>query len=207
MRRSRGQGPFASSFNLLLPDAMATGNLTIVPNAVVRDIAVDKNTGLVNGANFVDRHSHREMHVRARVVMLGASCLESTRILLNSGIANSSGALGHYLHDQFYITQSVQAVLPEARGGTGGRGFGGGGYIPRFRNLKTKEKSSGSASSPSARSARGFLPGRSTRTLVLKDQISAAWSRASRPKPARRIWPLSICSGLLRSGRKRHLPR
>ena len=39
--------------------------------------------------------------------MLGASCLESTRILLNSGIANSSGVLGHYLHDQFYITQSV----------------------------------------------------------------------------------------------------
>ena len=55
------------------------------------------------------------MHVKAKAVVLGASCLESTRILLNSGIANSSGVLGHYLHDQFYITSSVVAIVPEAR--------------------------------------------------------------------------------------------
>jgi choline dehydrogenase-like flavoprotein len=110
MRRSMGQGPLASSLNLLLPDALATGNLTIVPNAVVRELTLDRKTGLVNGANFVDRHSHREMHAKARVVVVGASCLESTRLLLNSGIANSSGVLGHYLHDQFYITETVQAM-------------------------------------------------------------------------------------------------
>src|SRR5450631_1491335 len=46
MRRSLGRGQFASSFNLLLPDAVATGNLTIVPNAVVREITGDRNTGL-----------------------------------------------------------------------------------------------------------------------------------------------------------------
>src|SRR5580692_3125142 len=62
MRRALGRGQFASSFNLLLPDALATGNLTMVPNAVVRNVTVDKNTGLVDGANFVDRHSKREMH-------------------------------------------------------------------------------------------------------------------------------------------------
>lgn len=141
MRRAMGRGPFASSFNLLLPDAMATGRLTIVPNAVVRGITLDRNTGLANGAHFVDRHSRREMHVKASVVVLGASCLESTRILLNSGIANSSGVLGHYLHDQFYITSAVQAIVPEARDGKAPRGFiGGGGYMPRFRNLKTREK-------------------------------------------------------------------
>jgi len=139
MRRSLGRGQFASSFNLLLPDAMETGNLTIVPNAVVRDITVDKNTGLVNGANFLDRHSKREMHAKARVVVVGASCLESTRILLNSKIANSSGALGHYLHDQTYITQGVVAI-DKGIPGEGGvrRGFGGGAaYIPRFVNLKS----------------------------------------------------------------------
>ena len=141
MRRATGRGQLASSLNLLLPDALATGNLTIVPNAVVREITVDKNTGLVNGANFVERHSRRELHAKARVVAVGASCLESTRLLLNSGVANSSGVLGHYLHDQFYITQGVQAVVPEARGGKAPRGYiGGNGYIPRFRNLKTKEK-------------------------------------------------------------------
>ena len=141
MRSSLGRGQLASSLNLLLPDALATGNLTIVPNAVVRDITIDRNTGRVNGANFLDRHSRREMHAKAKVVVLGASCLESTRILLNSGIANSSGVLGHYLHDQFYITQSVQAVMPEVRNKTAPAGYAsGGGYIPRFRNLQTKEK-------------------------------------------------------------------
>ena len=133
MRRALGRGQFASSFNLLLPEAMDTGNLTIVPNAVVRDITVDKNTGLVDGANFVDRHSKREMHAKARVVVLGASCLESTRILLNSKIANSSGVLGHYLHDQTYITQGVVAVDKSKNGAQGG---GSGGYAPRFVNLK-----------------------------------------------------------------------
>lgn len=137
MRRSLGEGQFASSFNLLLPPAMETGNLTIVPNAVVREITVDKNTGLASGVHFVDRHSKREMHAKARVVVLGASCLESTRILLNSKIANSSGVLGHYLHDQTYITQGVVAIdKKNAPAGAAGRAGGGGGYTPRFVNLK-----------------------------------------------------------------------
>lgn len=140
-RRALGRGPFASSMNLLLPDAVATGNLTIVPNAIVRELTIDKKTGLINGANFVDRQSRRELHAKAKVVVLGASCLESTRILLNSGLANSSGMLGHYLHDQLYITQSVQGVVPEARDGKAPAGFiGGAGIIPKFRNLKSKEK-------------------------------------------------------------------
>src|SRR5579864_3964745 len=129
MCRALGRGQFASSFNLLLPDAIDTGKLTIVPNAVVRNITVDKDTGLVNGANFVDRHSGREMHVKAKAVMLGASCLESTRILLNSGIANSSGALGHYLHDQTYVTQGVVAIDKSSKGSNTRRAYGGGGYI------------------------------------------------------------------------------
>ena len=137
----RATGELASSANLLLPAALATGNLTIVPNAVVRELTVDKNTGLVDGANFVDRHSRRELRAKARIVVVGASCLESTRLLLNSGVANSSGVLGHYLHDQFYVKTVVQAVVPEARNGNARRGLmGGGGYIPRFRNLNKPEK-------------------------------------------------------------------
>jgi choline dehydrogenase-like flavoprotein len=137
----RATGALASSLNLLLPDALATGNLTLVPNAIVRRLTVDKKTGLVNGADFVDRHSHQELHATARIVALGAGCLESTRLLLNSGIANSSGVLGHYLFDQFYVKNTIQAIVPEARDGKGGQTMmGGAGYIPRFRNLDTKEK-------------------------------------------------------------------
>ncbi len=112
-----------------------------MPNAVVRELTTDKKTGLVNGANFVDRQSGRELHAKAKVVIVGASCLESTRILLNSKLANSSGTLGHYLHDQFYISNSVLAIVPEAKDGKAPRGLmGGSGYVPRFSNLKTKEK-------------------------------------------------------------------
>ncbi|MDE3198115.1 MAG: GMC family oxidoreductase [Acidobacteriota bacterium] len=140
-RPRRATGELASSLNLLLPDALKTGNLTIVPNSIARQITVDKKTGLANGVDFVERHSGEEMHVNARVVVVGASCLESTRLLLNSGIANSSGVLGRYLFDQFYVKNTIQAVVPEARDGKGPRNLmGGAGYIPRFRNLGTKEK-------------------------------------------------------------------
>lgn len=137
----RATGSLASSMNLLLPKAIDTGYLTIVPNAVVSRITTDRNTGLVNGATFLDRRSKREMHAQARVVVVGASCLESTRLLLNSNLANSSGVLGKYLFDQFYVKNIVEAIVPEARNNKQTNALmGGGGYIPQFRNIKTREK-------------------------------------------------------------------
>ena len=137
-RSAMGRDGLASSINLLLPDAFATGKLTAVPNVVVREITVDKNTGLANGANFVDRHSRREMSVKARVVVLAAGCLESTRLLLNSKLANSSGVLGHYLIDNIY-GPGVVCSVPESRDGKATPGLmGGGALIPRFRNIATK---------------------------------------------------------------------
>jgi choline dehydrogenase-like flavoprotein len=139
-RYSQGRDGLASSINLLLPDALATGKLDIVENAIVREISVDKNTGLANGAHFVDRHSKREMHVKARVVVLAAGTLESTRLLLNSKICNSSGVMGHYLVDQMYGV-SVVASVPEARDGKAKAGLMGGNcFIPRFRNLSKNDK-------------------------------------------------------------------
>jgi choline dehydrogenase-like flavoprotein len=122
----------------MLPAALDTGRLQIVSNAVVREITLDKNIGLATGARFIDRRSKQEFHAKARVVVVGASCLESTRLLLNSGIGLSSGALGHYLFDQFYVKDAISAIVPEARGRSGVTG--GDGYIPRFRNLATREK-------------------------------------------------------------------
>jgi choline dehydrogenase-like flavoprotein len=75
------------------------------------------------------------------VVVLAAGALESTRLLLNSGLANSSGALGHYLMDNPYRAGMIASV-PEARDGkaraTPGL-MGGIGFAPRFRNLGTPE--------------------------------------------------------------------
>jgi choline dehydrogenase-like flavoprotein len=139
-RSSEGVNGLASSVNLLLPDAFATGKLKAIPNVVVRELGVDKNTGLVNEVHFVDRLSRREMSVRARVVVLAAGTLESTRLLLNSRLANSSGVMGHYLIDQVYGPGIVCSV-PEARDGKATPGLmGGGALIPRFRNLDTQAK-------------------------------------------------------------------
>ena len=139
-RSAQGVDGLASSVNLLLPDAVKTGKLKAIPNVVVRELSVDKNTGLVNEAHFVDRLSKREMSVKARVVVLAAGTLESTRLLLNSKLANSSGVMGHYLIDQVYGPGMVCSV-PDARDRKGTREImGGSGIIPRFRNIETKEK-------------------------------------------------------------------
>jgi len=140
-RRALGRNGLASSVNLLLPDAEKTGKLTSVANAVVRELTVDKATGRPNGCHFVDRLSQREMTVKARVVVLAAGTLESTRLLLNSNIGNSSGLVGRYLMDQIYGAGMVCSV-PEARSGRSNTTLmGGGAIVPRFRNINSKSNS------------------------------------------------------------------
>jgi choline dehydrogenase-like flavoprotein len=139
-RTSLGIDGLASSINLLLPDAFETGKLKAIPNVVVRELRVNPKTGLVHEAHFVDRLSRREMSVKARVVVLAAGTLESTRLLLNSKLANSSGVMGHYLIDQIYGAGIVCSV-PEARDGKTTRELmEGAALVPRFRNLQSRSK-------------------------------------------------------------------
>ncbi|MFN7936333.1 MAG: GMC family oxidoreductase [Bryobacteraceae bacterium] len=140
MRAAMGDGGLASSVNLCLPGAVETGKLDIVPNAVVREIKIDKGSGKAAGVCFVERHSRREMEAYAKVVVLAAGTLESTRLLLNSGICNTSGTLGRYLFDQQYGA-TVVAAMPEAMNGKARPGMiGGGVFIPRFQNLDKSRK-------------------------------------------------------------------
>jgi choline dehydrogenase-like flavoprotein len=137
-RRALGRDGLASSVNLLLPDAEKTGKLTSISNAVVREITLDKTTGQPNGCHFIDRLSRREMHVKARVIVLAAGTLESTRLLLNSKIANSSGLVGRYLMDQIYGA-GITCSVPEARSGKATKELmGGSAIVPRFRNITAK---------------------------------------------------------------------
>ena len=61
--------------------------------------------GRAAGVAYLDRVTRQAREVRGKVVVLCASTLESTRLLLHSapgGLANSSGALGRYLMDHIY---------------------------------------------------------------------------------------------------------
>ena len=106
-----------SSPSVLLPPAMKTGRLTLVTNAMAREVTVD-DRGLANGVTYIDTATGRENHVNARVVVLAASACESARILLNSkstkfpqGLANSSGTVGKYLTDS--TGASVSGFIPK----------------------------------------------------------------------------------------------
>ncbi len=105
-----------SSTGVLIPPALKTGRLTLITNAMAREVTVDAN-GLADGVAYIDTAAHRENHVRARIVVVAASACESARILLNSksskfpqGLANSSGAVGKYLTDS--TGTSVSGFIP-----------------------------------------------------------------------------------------------
>jgi choline dehydrogenase-like flavoprotein len=144
-----GDGCDTSSFfnaaDYLVDPALKTGRLNIRTNAVVARILVDKE-GRANGVQYFDRNTKQEYQVRARVVVLGASCIDSTRILLNSksdnfpnGIGNGSGVIGKYLCEQ--VRFHVKAFLPQLYGhettnedGIGGEHI----YLPRFNHRGPK---------------------------------------------------------------------
>lgn len=96
---------FNSSFTTL-KDATATGKCDLIVNAMAFKVLMDSNGNRAKGILYVDRVTRQTYEVYAKVVMLGAGALESTRILLNSktsqysnGLANSSGVLGHHYTD------------------------------------------------------------------------------------------------------------
>lgn len=109
------------STTVLLPPAMATGNVTMITDAMVRAVSIN-DKGKATGVHYIDKMTRTDHHVKARIVVLAASAAETSRILLNSkstmfpnGLANSSGLVGKYLMD------TVGASL--------------GGQVPQLENL------------------------------------------------------------------------
>ena len=94
-----------SSPGVLIEPALQTERLTLITNAMAREVTVGRD-GLASGVSYIDKTDGSDKHVRARVVVLAASACESARLLLNSrsslfpqGLANSSGVVGKYLTD------------------------------------------------------------------------------------------------------------
>ena len=129
-----------------LPAALKTGRLTLQSNAVVNQITVDRE-GRARGVHYIDRLTHKDYEVEGRVIMLCASALESTRIMLNStsrrwpnGIGNSSSVLGHYLMDNF-IGVRTSATLPVLRSSEREvEGRPNSAFMPRWQNLDKQNR-------------------------------------------------------------------
>ncbi|MCI0666164.1 MAG: GMC family oxidoreductase [Acidobacteria bacterium] len=141
-------GAMFNSLSSTLPAARATGLMTLRPNSVVRQIIVDPNSSKAKGVAVVDRLTHQELEFSGRVIIVAASTLESTRILLNSksrqhpeGLGNSSKVLGHYLVDHFGGT-GASGLFPmfAGRDVINEDGKSSGIFIPRFRNLNKETK-------------------------------------------------------------------
>lgn len=102
----------ASYFNspsVTLPAAVRTGRFTLQSDSVVSHLLINSE-GKAVGVHYIDRVTKAHSEARARIIVLAAATLESTRILLNSrsprypnGVGNSNGVLGHYLMDHFTI--------------------------------------------------------------------------------------------------------
>jgi len=137
-------GSFFSSSWRFIPKAEATKNLELRTEAMAKNILVDEN-GMAKGVAYIDRKTKQEVKVYGRAVVVAASCVESTRIMLNSksrqwpnGIANTSGQLGKNLCDHLY-GESAHGYLPQLLGqpsfpdGVGDNTIV---WMPRWQNLK-----------------------------------------------------------------------
>ena len=132
---------FNSSFTTL-HDALATGKCDLIPNARAAKVLMDANNR-ASGIQYVDTVSKQHHEIKARVVILSASALESTRLLLNSrnatystGLGNSSGVLGHYYTDSLKGGGAEGTIPdPEHPPALFGARRPNGIYVMRFRNV------------------------------------------------------------------------
>lgn len=137
---------YYSSPGSTLPAAAKTGRMTLRPHSVVREVLIDTNTGKAKGVRVIDQRTKQDYEFLAKVVVLCASTLESTRILLNTktrqhpnGLGNTNDVLGRYLMDHVFPI-GVSGIVPQLRGMeydySDGRANGI--YVPKFRNVFDK---------------------------------------------------------------------
>lgn len=133
-----------STLDTIIPKLTGRRNFTLRTGAAVHRVLLDPKTGKAGGVEFIDTKNRLTYEARAKVVILGAGAMASTRILLNSktkdqpnGLANSSGVLGHYLMDNFK-SGFVGGWFPSLKSSAVFNDDGAGGghvYIPRHTNI------------------------------------------------------------------------
>ena len=112
----------------------------------MHSLIYDETKNRVTGVRVVDVNTLKTTEYSARVVFLCASTMNSTAILLNTrgkrfpnGLGNDSGELGHNLMDHHNgggATASYSGLLDRYYKGRRATSM----YIPRFRNVTTREE-------------------------------------------------------------------
>lgn len=124
---------FASPWTTV-KDAMATGRCALITDAVAGHITMAG--GKATGIAYIDAFTKQAKEVRAKIVVLCASTLESTRLLLNSKVADENAALGHHLMDHI-SGGGAYGIFPDLKTGPwiGPPRRANGIYVPRFLNI------------------------------------------------------------------------
>lgn len=138
-------GAYFSSNSTTIPDAMATGNLTLRPFSIVTEIIYDDKNGKASGVVVCDTQTKEKLEFESRIIFLNASTIASAGILLNSksarfpdGMGNDSGELGHNLmdhHSTAGATAEFDGLKDKYYSGRRPCGF----FVPRFVNLANEQ--------------------------------------------------------------------
>lgn len=135
-----------SSNSAAIPDAAKSGNLTLRPFSIVESLIYDNKSRKILGVNIIDTETKETTQYFSRLIFLNASTLGSTQILLQSknndfptGLANSSGVLGHYLMDHHAGVGAIGGYSGFKNSYYKGERPGSV-YIPRFVNLDKQDR-------------------------------------------------------------------
>lgn len=136
--------PFGAYFSTnasTMPAAIATGNLTVRPNAMVKDVLYDEQKQRATGVEVIDTETKQTEQYFAQIIFLNASTVATAAILLRSvshrfptGLGNGSDQVGRNLmdhHKGISISASVDGFEDKYYYGRRPTAL----YIPKFRNV------------------------------------------------------------------------
>jgi choline dehydrogenase-like flavoprotein len=139
-------GGYFSTQSSTLPAAVKTGNLTLRPFSIVKEVNYDPSTKKATGVTVIDAETNEVIEFKSKIVFLCASALNSSWILMNSakdvwegGLGSSSGELGHNVMDHHFrlgASGDFEGFEDSYSYGFRPNGF----YIPRYRNLPGDQK-------------------------------------------------------------------
>jgi choline dehydrogenase-like flavoprotein len=139
-------GGYFSTQSATLPAAMKTGNLTLRPFSIAKEIIYDKDTKKAKGVRILDAMDNKTYDYFSKIVFVNASALNSAWLLMNSatdiwpgGLGSSSGELGHNLMDHHFrvgASGTVEGYEDKYYYGKRPNGI----YVVRYRNLDGEKR-------------------------------------------------------------------